>query len=252
MTPQQIMYLIYALYGIISFESLVLVFILWKTPALAFLKAGLLKRPLMYIIGKDHMGLFKSFTPKNGAANIGGVGLFHLTENSHTLEAGAKIPIYFAFRDLAATLLPEYPAIIQEIRQNGFLVNNLDDVSGYIDKIKTGTIENYPIKVKSYKTYKFHDLANMFPFNLDPTFIDSTVQCEVAKFTKMMKMGPIAIGTVVVVVLVIALAVFIIQRAYKGTIGIGECKTLCEVGSAAVQTVAAQAAATVVNTNPIA
>lgn len=235
------MQLIYVLYGVVAVETLILFFIMWKTPALSFLKASVFKIPLMYIIGKDHMGFFKTFRPKNGAANIKGMGLFHLTENSHTLEAGAKIPIYFAFRDLAATLLPEYPAIIQEIREKGFLVNNLDDVKMYIKKIREGTLANYPIHVMPYKSYRFHDLANMFPFNLDPTFIDSTVQCEVSKFTKMMKMGPIAIGTVVVVVMVIALAIFIIQRAYKGSIGIAECKTLCEAGAGITKAVAQNA-----------
>lgn len=236
MTPEQVMQLIYVLYGVISVLSIILVFILWKTPALVFLKASLFKTPMMYIIGKDHMGEFKTFRPKNGAGLIRRIGLFHLTENSHTLEAGAKIPIYFAFRDLAATLLPEYPAIVQEIREKGFLVNNLEDIEMYIKKIKAGTLENFPLSIEPYKTYKFHDLANMFPFNLDPTFIESTVQCEVAKFTRMMKMGPLAIGTIVVIVLVIALAVFIIQRAYKGNIGIAECATLCEAGSQIAKT----------------
>jgi len=236
MTPEQVMQLIYVLYGLVAFLSIMLVFIIWKTPALIFLKASLLKSPIMYIIGKDHMGVFKTFRPKNGAGSIKGVGLFHLTENSHTLEAGAKIPIYFAFRDLAATLLPEYPAIVQEIREKGFLVNNLEDIEDYIKRIKAGTLDNYPIKIQPYKTYKFHDLANMFPFNLDPTFIESTVQCEVAKFTRMMKMGPLAIGTIVVIILVIALAVFIIERAYKGNIGIGECKELCQAGGQVVKT----------------
>ena len=185
--------------------------------------AALFKRPILYIIGKDHIGHFRSFKPSAGAASIPKVGLFHLTENSHTLESGSKIPIYFAFRDLAATLLPEYPAIIQEIRENGFLVNNLEDINAYIMKIKAGMISNYPIQVKAFKTYKFHDLANMFPNNLDPTFIDSTVQCEVAKFTKLMKMGPVALTTIVVVIIVGAVAVFIINMAFKGKINASDC-----------------------------
>lgn len=218
MSPAQIIQLIYILYGLIAALTLFLVFIIWKTPALSFLTASLLKRPLMYIIGKDHMGYFKTFTPKNGAASIRGAGLFHLTENSHTLEGGSKIPIYFAFRDLAATLLPEYPGIIQEIREAGFKINSLEDVSYYIQMIKRDQMDTYPIKVKPFKTYKFHDLANMFPYNLDPTFIDSTVQCEVAKFTKMMKSAPMVITTIVILLIVAAIAVLIIERAYKGQV----------------------------------
>jgi len=239
MTPAQIMQLIYILYGVVAFETLILIFICWKTPALTFLKASLLKCPVMYIIGKDHMGSFRTFKPQHGAGYIRNVGLFHLTENSHTLESGAKIPIYFAFQDLAATLLPEYPAIIQEIREEGFKVTTLDDVSGYLNQIKKGMRSSFPIKVKPFKTYKFHDLANMFPYNLDPTFIDSTVQCEVSKFTKIMKMGPMAMMGIVTLLIVAAIAVFIIQRAFKGQVGAGDCAKMvaaakCAVG--AVQT----------------
>jgi len=246
-TPEQVMQLIYILYGIVAFESLLLVFIMWKTPAATFLKASLLKAPIMYIIGKDHLGYFKTFKPKSGAAHIKGMGLFNLTENSHTLEAGSKTPIYFAFRDLAATLLPEYPAIIQEIREKGFLVNNLDDVKVYIDKIKEGTLGNYPIKIQSFKTYKFHDLVNMFPFNLDPSFIDSTVQCEVSKFTKMMNIGPLAMGGVFVLVLVVALAVFIINRSFKGSISQDDCAVMVS----AAKCVAYGVQASTLNTVPI-
>ena len=249
MNQAQVMQLIYILYGVIAFLSLFLVFIIWKTPALTFLKASFFKQPIMYIIGKDHIGHFKTFKPSAGSANIAKTGLFHLTENSHTLEAGSKIPIYFAFRDLAATLLPEYPAIIQEIREQGFLVNNLEDINAYILKIKAGMMDNYPIQVKAFKTYKFHDLANMFPNNMDPTFIDSTVQCEVAKFTKLMKMGPMAITTIVIVIIVGAVAVFILNMAFKGKINASDCRAMVEaarcVASGAIQSVATNAQAIV-------
>lgn len=246
MTPQEVMQLIYILYGIISVETLMLIFIIWKTPAMTFLKASLLKSPIMYVIGKDHMGIFRTFKPQNGAGYIKKVGLFHLTESSHTLEAGSKIPIYFAFRDLAATLLPEYPAIIQEIRENGFHVTTLDDVTGYLTKIKKGMMESVPIKIKPYKTYKFHDLANLFPYNLDPTFIDSTVQCEVSKFTKIMKVGPMAMMGLVTLLIVAAISVFIIQRAFKGQVGAADCAKMVSAAKCSVSAVQ-----TIINTTAL-
>ena len=221
-TDPSIMKLFVGLMVIIALESIVLILIMWKTPALVFLKASVFKKPLMYIIGKDRMGFFKSFKSENGAAKLGRDGLYHLTESSHTLEAGSKIPIYFAFRDLAATLLPEYPAIIQEIREKGIVINNIEDVLTYIKKIKLGLKDDLPVTVHAYKTYKFHDLENMFPNNLDPTFIDSTVQCEIAKGLKLMKMTPTIIGGAVVLVMVAAVAVFIVQKAFKGNISRSE------------------------------
>ena len=223
------------LYGIIGFETLIIVLIFWKTPAFTFLKAGILKLPLIYVIGKDHLGTFKAFRPKAGSASVKGVGLFNLTENSHTLESGAKIPIYFGFRDLAATLLPEYPAIIQEIREAGFLVNNIEDVKSYVRKIKGGAVGNLTVKVRPFKTYKFHDLANMFPNNLDPTFIDSTVQCEVAKFTKAMKTGPMVLMGIVILLIVAAVAVFILQKAFKGSMDPKDCEMMVAAAKCSAQ-----------------
>jgi hypothetical protein len=242
-TDPSIMNIFIGLMAVIGLESIVLILIMWKTPALTFLKASLLKAPIMYIIGKDRMGYFKTFKSENGAAKLGKDGLYHLTESSHTLEAGSKIPIYFAFRDLAATLLPEYPAIIQEIREKGVVINNIEDVLNYIKKIKSGMAEDLPVQVHAYKTYKFHDLENMFPNNLDPTFIDSTVQCEIAKGLKMMKMTPTIIGGAVVLVMVAAVAVFIVQKAFKGNISIEECQAMIGSVKAAASTVSTAVAA---------
>jgi len=228
---------------VIGLESIILFLIMFKTPAMIFLKASISKSPLMYIIGKDRMGYFKTFKSESGAAKLGKDGLYHLTESSHTLEAGSKIPIYFAFRDLAATLLPEYPAIIQEIRETGLVINNIEDVNDYIKKIKLGLAEDLPVQIHAYKTYKFHDLENMFPNNLDPTFIDATVQCEISKGLKLMKQMPTIIGGVVVLVMVSAIAVFIVQKAFKGQISIEECQAMIGSVKAAANVVTTAAGA---------
>jgi len=216
------------LMAIIGIESLLIVFMVWKTPVMTFLKAGLLKKSLIYIIGKDRMGKFKTFTGRNGAAQLGKDGLFHLTENSHTLETGSKIPIYFAFRDLAATLTPEYPAIIQEIREEGLIINHIEDVQDYIKKIKEGIKSDLNITVKPYKTYKFHDLENMFPNNIDPTFIDSTVQCEISKGLKTMKNAPLIYGGLAMLIAVIALAIYILNMTFKGSMSAADCQSMVE------------------------
>jgi hypothetical protein len=222
---------------IIGIESLLLVLIMWKTPAFTFLMASLLKKNVMYVIGKDRLSFFKTFKAENGAAKLGKEGIYNLTENSHTLEAGSKIPIYFAFRDLAATLLPEYPAIIQEIREKGIIINNIEDVHDYIAGIKKGMKENLPIQVHAYKTYKFHDLENMFPNNIDPTFIDSTVQCEISKGLKMMKMTPMLLGGGIMIIMVGAVAVFIINKAFKGSLSVEDCTAMIQAGKVASQAI---------------
>lgn len=234
---EEVMGMFIGLMAVIAIESLLIVFMVWKTPVLTFLKAAIVKKPLMYIIGKDRMGTFKQFESKSGAARIKNEGLFHLTENSHTLESGSKVPIYFAFRDIAATLLPEYPAIIQELREKGLVINNIEDIERYIVKIKDGMQEDLPVKVNAFKTYKFHDLENMFPFNLDPTFIDATVQSEITKGLKLMKMAPAIMGGIISLILVSAVAVIIIQKAFKGTMDPGDCQAMVSAAKCTGQVV---------------
>ena len=214
----------------LSIESIILVLILWKTPAFTFLKASVLKKNVMYVIGKDRLSHFKTFKAENGSAKLGKEGIYNLTENSHTLEDGSKIPIYFAFRDLAATLLPEYPAIIQELREKGIVINNIEDVNNYIKDIKKGIKDDLPVQVHAYKTYKFHDLENMFPNNLDPTFIDATVQCEISKGLKLMKMTPALIGGGIMIIMVSAVAIFIINKAFSGSLSVEDCTAMIEAG----------------------
>lgn len=245
--PPDIFWMLVGLMGAIGLQSVLIIFIFWKTPAMTFLGASLLKKPLLYIIGKDRLGKFKSFRPENGAGRLGKDGLFHLTENSHTLEMGSKTPIYIAFRDLAATLLPEYPAIIQELREQGIILNNIEDITDYIQQIKEGIKKDLPIDVKSFKTYKFHDLENLFPNNLDPTFIDATVQCEVSKGLKLMKMGPQILGGIVILILVAAVATVIIQKAFKGSMDPADCQRMVSaakcVGGTIIQTITNASAA---------
>lgn len=222
---------------VIAIQSILLILIMWKTPAFTFLKASLLKMNVLYIIGKDRISYFKTFKAKGGAAQVGRDGLFNLTDNSSTLEAGSKIPIYIAFRDLAATLLPEYPAIIQELRGQGVVINNIEDIKTNIEKIKMGMSSDLPIEVQAYKTYRFHQLENLFPNNLDPSFIDATVQCEISKGLKMMKMAPTLIGGGVMLIMVSAVAIYILNMAFSGQITIEECRMMIEAGGNVMENV---------------
>ena len=134
--------------------------------------------------------------------------------------------MYLAFRDLAATMLPEYPAILQELRTDGVVVNNIEDVNDLIRLVKQGKMQDIPINVKSYKSYKFHDLENMYPNNLDPTFIDATIHYEISKGLKMAKAMPMVLGGVVMLIMVSAVAIFILNKAFKGSMDPGECQMM--------------------------
>jgi len=230
---EQLIQLFIILFSIIGIESLVILFIFWKAPVMPFLKAGFLKRPIMYVVGKDKSGVFKTFKPKYGSAFIKNEGIYNLSENSHTLESRTKTPIYFAFRDFAATLKPEYAAVIQILREKGYKLTTIEDLNNLILEVKKGTKEDININVKPFTTIKLHDLDNMFPYNLDPTFIDAQVQGELNKFNKMMRTAPLAVMSIVVLMMVMGLTVFIVQKAFKGQISVEDCKAMIDTGKIA-------------------
>jgi len=211
------------LYSVICLETLMMVFLLWKTPAIPFLGAFLTKNPLIYLMGKDKLGEFRLLKRKHGSAVVRKVGIFNMTENSHTLEAKTKTPLYFAFRDFASTLQLDYPSILQELKERGYKLTNIDDVTNLIKSMK-GSDMVVDVNIKPFKTYKLHDLDNMFPYNLDPTFIDAQVQGELNKFSKLTRATPTIIGGLVVLILVVGLAVYIMQKSFKGCISPKECE----------------------------
>lgn len=215
------------LFGVIGIETILILLVFWKTPAMTFLIASLTKRSILINIGRDKVAEFLAFPRKYGAAWVKKEGIYNLTEGSHILEAKTKIPMFLAFRDFASTLSMEYPAILQELREKGHKLTDVEDLTNLIRDIKKGKIEEITIDVKAYKTYKVHDLLNMFPFNLDPTFIDAQIQGELNRFNKLIKGTQTMMMGIVMLVIISAVAVFIIQRAFKGSIGIGECKEIC-------------------------
>jgi hypothetical protein len=236
------------LYSLIAIESLLLIFLLWRTPAIPFMIAFLMKRPLIYMIGKDRLGEFKTLVPKFGGGSVKNIGLFSLTENSHTLEMKTKTPIYFAFRDHAATLDITYPAILQEIKEKGIRITNIEDITNLITNIKDKLIDTIDIGIKPFKTYKLHELENMFPFNLDPTFIDAQVQGELNKMSKLTKAIPIITGSIIVLIMVAAIAVYIMEKAFKGCISVGDASAMVSAAKCSSGAVIN----TIINNTPIA
>jgi len=242
--PAEIFNLFIGLFAVIGIETLFLFFIVFKTPALTFLSASMLKKPIIYIMGKDKLGKFRTFKREHGAAQVKGEGVFSITENSHTLEVGSKIPLYFAFRDLAATLDPQYPAILQELKEKGLVITHCEDLEKFFFDIKKGMIKDLPVEVKPFKTYKLHEMENMFPFNIDPTFIDATVQYEIAKGLKLLKTGPMAMMGILLLLIVGGVTVFIVQKAFSGSITMDQCLNMYQGFKATT----ANAVSTVVST----
>ena len=94
----------------------------------------------------------------------------------------------------------------------------------------------------------------MFPFNIDPTFIDATVQSEVTQNLKTMKNGPMMIGGFITLLVAAGVAVFIMQKAFKGSISPDECQMMvsaAKCGSVQMAQTVATAAVQAVNITPL-
>lgn len=226
------MQLFVILYSVIGLLSLLLILVFIKTPAMPFLMASLLKKKIMYIIGKDKSGVFRTFTSRFGSGVVKGEGLFNLTENSHTLEQKTKTPIYFSFRDCGATQDLVYPAMLQELREH-FNLNNVDDLQNLIDTVKQGVDKKFDISIQPYKTYSIADMENMFPFNLDPTFIDSQVQGELTRALKLKNATPMIITGLVALFIAGGLAVYLVTTAFKGNISEQQCTEMIKLATRA-------------------
>jgi hypothetical protein len=247
---EQLIVIYIVLMSVIAIESLILVFVLIKTPAITFLMASLLKKSIMYSVGKDKMGTFRSMKRMHGSGVVKGSGVYELTEGSHTIESVSKIPIYVGYEKFGATMVLDYPAIVQELKESGIPITNIDDINNLINQIKLGQREQVQINIKPYKTYNITDLENMFPLNLSPEFIDAQVQGELSKYMKLAKQTPLMMGFVLVLIVVAAVAIYIIRLAFVGSISAGDCSNMVAAAKCTSGMMGA-AAQTIINMTPL-
>ena len=206
---------------------LILIAILWKTPALEFLSAFMTGKPVVAMTNRSARIQFKNGKPSSeGMLDIRGVGPILVSENSYTREATSGALMYFCFGEYASTVplwwvysvnrIKEYYAKvrgkpIQNVSQLGEKVGRKFDEttnSWIYDPIKKDEhgVEMKEVAIQPYYTIKLHDMGNMFPFNQTPALVESRIVHEIAKkmkFWNSMNMQWVmifCIGFVVVVV----------------------------------------------------
>lgn len=182
-----------------------LILIMLFTPAKTFLKAKFGKKSVFLTGYRNSIGEFLLGKPTDdGWAKLDNGQESNMTENSAIFERKTKVPIFFQFGEYAFTIPPQYPAVLQELREAGFTINNYSDFKKYVDLAHTdeSKLENYlkniedkeqkeqvrkvlkavkekvtkeEIQVKPWKTYKLHDLGHMFPNNISPSNVSAKV-----------------------------------------------------------------------------
>jgi hypothetical protein len=209
-----------------------LAFLLKLTPAMTFLKASLGRKAVVFLKSRGAMGKFVLGRPTNyGTVNIQDYGPIRLTEDSRITEYKSKAAVYTCFSEFGATLPQDYEAIIQTMRKEGLKVNNFLDYEHYhmlathkqyqedyvnqfkneelkkeaqelIKKVKELKIKVYPIKV-----YNISDLGNMFPYNINPVFIEGAIIEEVNKKMRAMNVSRTMWITIAIVIMLILIGV---------------------------------------------
>lgn len=226
---------IFAMGWVVSVLFLFLIVLFIKfTPAKVFLKAWLTRSAVSWVKFRTGLGEFRnSKSTDPGSIDVKNLGFVQLVEGSQVLERNSKCPVYDVFGEYGTSIPKEYPAIIQELRDAGYVVNSFRDyshlvrltsdevyASEYVDSLKGDKkkeaiqqikyLKALEIKIKPYKTYKVHELAFMFPNNISPVYVDAKVTNAVSRIRNKEKFQQqmLIYGSFAVLVLLIGLVIF--------------------------------------------
>jgi len=239
------------------------IFIMVKTPAWTFFIANLSGKPIIRAITPTGSGTFRRVKKIDAGCGDIPEGTFKLMENSYTRDTKSKVPIFDAFTTHGTTVNKQFAAIVEELRLKGFVINNFkqyeqlvgiasnkEDGDKYINSftkeeekeraiklVETLRDPKFRIDIKTFKSYRMHELSNMFPFNLSPTFIREKAiaynQRVVAKMGQ--KKDWMVLGVVAMIVIIGA------ALAYKFISG-GDCNCVCQAARVGVEKVAEKVA----------
>jgi len=210
------------------------------TPAKAFLKAWFKKTPIAWVKDRTGRGEFMVTSETDpGSIDVKGLGFVHLVEGSMVREKNSKAPVFDVFAEFGTSIPREYAANVQELREAGFKINDFRDykhlvdlasnkryADEYVKSMKTEKkkqeaeelvqqIQNHQIEVKPYKTYKVHELAFMFPFNISPVYVDAKVTNAVNRMLKKEKLKKEFMIYAAMAVLIIVVAIVIFLKVIK-------------------------------------
>lgn len=211
------------------FYNILLAFILIKTPAGKFLKAFFTRKPLFFVISEAQQAAF--FVPKkwdrNGAELS--LGTFGITKNSHVLELKSRVPVFLAFSDFGITLNNNFTRVLHALKYKYDIpINDISDYEKVLRKedltnekgevvfnfdTAAQDIKNEIIRLDSNTTVKFHELKGMFPFNINPSFIESKIQANRAIDRRKMAFNQGLAVTVGIFIILAGIGFYMISRA---------------------------------------
>jgi len=185
------------------FTGVYALFIYIKTPANAFLKAWARGTAVLFGHNRSGEGFFEAATRfEQGFLDSEKSGHVAVVEGSQIYESKSKLPVYTHFTEYASTIPADYPSVKQELQRQGFIINDWDDYkdifkaaekqdkNALVDHVDEDIddpgsvvrrVLDKGVTVAADKTYKLHELADMFPNNLHPSMIEAKIENEVQR-----------------------------------------------------------------------
>jgi hypothetical protein len=234
------------------------------TPAWKFLRAKIKGVPMILTQFKDQYSEFRPGTKPRAEATKIDQSHVHLTNSSHMIDKKSKVPLYFHFSGHGITDDPLFNATLSELREMGFKFDNYEELKLVVDLVNDKTFrdkymaelkdqnikkqleetikkaENTTIEIKSYKTYKFQDIKNFYPFNINSDYSEAITEEEVTLALKKSKAKENIVKMLVVLGVVFAVVggvIIIFTMVYDPK----PKQVICQFGTNAIKAGAATA-----------
>jgi hypothetical protein len=232
-------------------------FLVSKTPAGTWLKAIMGNKKILLTRDKSGSAHFEAVRDEKEFL-ISNFGPVAKSEDSSFIEDKSKMRIFECFSEIGFTVSEHYAPILNELRDLGINIQKFGQYEKLLKilsdknkraKFKKQIIAKYPdkeeeinrvitdegISIKTNKTYNFHKLADMFPYNVHPGYIQTLINNEVQRILKNEKglkaMKWAGIGLAVLLVLI----GFVIVWQTIGGGDAGTTEVICRAASGGVE-----------------
>lgn len=179
--PINYLYIFFAMFMIILLMIFGYIFIILWTPATTFLWSRFVRKPVFFSWGRDGIGGFSVPNKfENMYAFFKKLGPIGITRDSHVFDKKTKQTIYLADKDIGATIQREWPRIVEELKTKLNLKSGKEYEKAIKDALENpDDLKKNPEIFLKGSTVKVSDLAQFFPMNLKPIFIEG--YAEVAR-----------------------------------------------------------------------
>ena len=256
----------YIMIGVMVFGilmTILLAFILKWTPAWTFFKARLQKVPVGRLISRFGSGKYVLLkNPWMGTADIKDKackGSIELTPDTGISDVKSGVKVFDLFSEFAATIPPEYSAAVNHLREIGLTINDWSDYAFYVElshpvlsekiiknskneaekeklrKLRT-ELQRLDVEITPLKTYKLSNLANMFPFNVRPEYIQAKVIYAVTEKIKSMALDKQKLVTIGIFLIIVSIAAVILWK-FLGTPNCPACQCVVQGAKGTIQTI---------------